>query len=349
MSDTLPPDLDIYALLQIPATATDAEIRRAYRKQSLVLHPDKNKSATAAHDFHHLKLALDVLVSPTARSAYDALRKARAAKAERTAKYDDKRRQMQRDLEEAERASSNKRRKVFDVEKQERVFQDELAKLREESERLKMERDKKVQEQQSARQQEDRVAANDGEEEDHQRLVRVKFRKGLNPALVTADLLDKAFSRYGEVENVLLGKSALVVYQTSDAAKQSVANILTSGDPIASMIKEVTLTRIKQVTSSSSTTATTTSNNISHPMGHEKESQEPKKQTSPFPPPSKPAPPPIKFSFKAPTSATDGADYESITLMRMRKIEKEKLERQIREQEARQDLEAQANIPQVIP
>ena len=345
MSDTLPPDLDIYALLQIPVAATDAEIRRAYRKQSLVLHPDKNKSATAAHDFHHLKLAFDILVSPTARSAYDTLRKAKAAKAERTAKYDDKRRQMQRDLEEAERASSNKRRKGFDVEKQERVFQDELAKLREESERLKMERDKKVQEEESPRQEEDRVAGNDGEEEDHQRLVKVKFRKGLNPALVTAELLDKAFSRYGEVENILLGKSALVVYKTSDAAKQSVANILTSGDPIASMIKEVSLTRIKQVKSSLSNTATTTPNRVSHPMAHEKECKEPKKQTSPLPPPSQSAPSPIKFSFKAPTTlATDGTDYESITLMRMRKIEKEKLERQIREQEARQDMEAQANV-----
>jgi len=341
MSDTLPPDLDIYALLQIPATATDAEIRRAYRKQSLVLHPDKNKSPNAASDFHHLKLAFDILVSPSARSAYDTLRKAKAAKAERTAKYDEKRRRMQQDLEEAEQASSNKRRKGFDVEKQERVFQDELAKLREESERLKMERDRKVQE--DLAQQEE--VTNDGEEEDHQNIVSVKFRNGLNPALVTAGLIKTAFSRYGEIENVFLRKSALVVYKTSDAAKQSVANILTSGDSIVSMIKKVTLTSFTPATSIPQQTTIATSNGVSHPMEHKKERQERKERTSPLPAPSQSTSPSIKFSFKAPTTlATDGADYESITLTRMRKIEKEKLERQIREQEARHDMEPQTSV-----
>jgi len=43
-----------------------------------------------------------------------------------------------------------------------------------------------------------------------------------------------------------------------------------------------------------------------------------------------------KFSFKPPPIVNaNGADYESITLMRMRKIAKEKLEKEIREQEIR--------------
>jgi DnaJ homolog subfamily C member 17 len=333
MSDLLPPDLDIYALLQIPSTATDAEIRRAYRKQSLILHPDKNKSPTAAQDFHRLKLAFDVLVSPTARTHYDNLRKAKAAKAERTAKYDDKRRQMQKDLEEAEQASSNKRRKV-DVEEQERLFVTELAKLREESERLKREWDRKVEEE-LARQEEERVPDNAADaDDDGERTVKVKFWKGIDRGVLTADLLDKVFSRYGEVENVLLGKSALVVFRSVDSAEDCVARILKSGDPIVSMIKEVTLSSPKAM-----------SNRAPPRKVDANKSQEPSKQTSPSHITTQSAPPPIKFSFKASTTlATDGVDYESITLMRMRKIEKERLEREIRDREAREDMEGQANV-----
>ena len=43
-------------------------------------------------------------------------------------------------------------------------------------------------------------------------------------------------------------------------------------------------------------------------------------------------PPPTK----APTSSVAGLDYESLTLMRLRQAERERLEREILEQEARE-------------
>ncbi len=46
------------ALLDIPSlmvqTASDADIRRAFRTRSLELHPDKNDAPTAETDFRHL-------------------------------------------------------------------------------------------------------------------------------------------------------------------------------------------------------------------------------------------------------------------------------------------------------
>jgi DnaJ homolog subfamily C member 17 len=325
MSETLPPNLDLYAVLRALPSATAAEIRSAYRKQAVLLHPDKNKSPTADHDFYILNEAFKILESPSARAAYDALRKAKAAKAERTAKYDDKRRQMQRDLEAAERESSNKRRRVdgegSGVEAEERAFQMELEKLRQESERLKAERDRKRQEE-LARQ--EVLAEQDNEaiaEDAHAgRTVKIKFRKGVDRGTLTAELLGRTFSRYGEVENVLLRKSALIVFQDGEAALDAVSRIMTSGDPIVSQIKQVSLVSPVPLASSNGTAQSTTEKK-DEPRIEKSTGEVPVRTTN--------------FSFKAPTIlATGGVDYESITLMRMRKLEKEKLEREIREQEA---------------
>src|SRR5579862_9830379 len=47
-SDSLPPDFDIYTFLDLTPTANTSQIRKAYRLKSLLYHPDKNPSPTAA-------------------------------------------------------------------------------------------------------------------------------------------------------------------------------------------------------------------------------------------------------------------------------------------------------------
>jgi DnaJ homolog subfamily C member 17 len=246
MADTLPPNVDLYDILKTSPSSTDSELRHAYRKRAVVLHPDKNKSPTADADFNVLRIAFDVLISPTARAAYDALRKAKAAKAERMAKYDDKRRQMLRDLEEAERESSNKRRRVdgerAHVESEEHAFQMELAKLQEESERLKAERDRKLQEELAKQEEAERIQHKDEDlDEEAECTVKIKFKSKADQETLTAELLGHVFSRYGDVENVLLRNSALVVFYDSEAAMNAVSSIFSNGHPIVSQMKRVTL------------------------------------------------------------------------------------------------------------
>jgi hypothetical protein len=141
---------------------------------------------------------------------------------------------------------------------------------------------------------------------------------------LTAELLGRVFSWYGEVENVLLRKSALVVFQNGEAAQDAVSRIFTSGDPIVSQIKQLALV------SAAPSNGAPLSTGITKTEGPRVEKSaveaQPLRTTN--------------FSFKPPTTmATGGVDYESITLMRMRKLEKERLEREIQEQEARQDME----------
>lgn len=52
---------DYYKILGIQRTANDGEIRKAYHKQALRYHPDKNKSPQAEEIFKQVAKAYEVL------------------------------------------------------------------------------------------------------------------------------------------------------------------------------------------------------------------------------------------------------------------------------------------------
>ncbi|KAJ6144815.1 hypothetical protein N7470_008710 [Penicillium chermesinum] len=99
---------DFYALLDIPSTASDAEIRRAYRRTALKYHPDKiaNPVQQDFEKFHLLQIANDVLSDPAVRTLYDNAREARMRKQREREMLDATKRQMRDDLEARERAGA---------------------------------------------------------------------------------------------------------------------------------------------------------------------------------------------------------------------------------------------------
>jgi len=65
---------DPYAILGISASATDAEVRAAYRRLVQRHHPDHNGgSREAARRFEEVQEAYEVLRDPEKRAAYDQL------------------------------------------------------------------------------------------------------------------------------------------------------------------------------------------------------------------------------------------------------------------------------------
>jgi len=99
---------DFYALLDIPPTAGDAEIRRAYRRTALKYHPDKIANPTPAdlEKFHLLQVAYDVLSDPAVRQLYDNAREARERKRREAEMMDAAKRKMREELEARERAGA---------------------------------------------------------------------------------------------------------------------------------------------------------------------------------------------------------------------------------------------------
>lgn len=65
--------LDYYAVLGVPRTATDAEIKKAFRKLARQYHPDVNKEPTAESRFKEINEAYEVLSDPDKRKRYDTL------------------------------------------------------------------------------------------------------------------------------------------------------------------------------------------------------------------------------------------------------------------------------------
>ncbi|TCD69660.1 hypothetical protein EIP91_006677 [Steccherinum ochraceum] len=61
-----------YSWLDVSPSATTSEIAKAYRKKSMVLHPDKNQGVRNAHDrFSRLGVVSKILRDPETRKRYD--------------------------------------------------------------------------------------------------------------------------------------------------------------------------------------------------------------------------------------------------------------------------------------
>lgn len=63
--------MDYYNILELDKSASDEDIKKAYRKMALKYHPDKNKSDNAEEKFKNINKAYEVLSDHQKRSNYD--------------------------------------------------------------------------------------------------------------------------------------------------------------------------------------------------------------------------------------------------------------------------------------
>jgi DnaJ-class molecular chaperone len=67
---------EFYELLGVSRDASEAEIKKAYRKLAMEYHPDRNSSPEAEARFKEITEAYEVLRDPQKRAAYDRYGKA---------------------------------------------------------------------------------------------------------------------------------------------------------------------------------------------------------------------------------------------------------------------------------
>ncbi|XP_055715420.1 dnaJ homolog subfamily B member 14-like [Phlebotomus papatasi] len=62
---------NLYEILDVSTTSTNQEIRKAFKKLALVLHPDKNHAPGAHEAFVKAQNAMNILTDPEKRTTYD--------------------------------------------------------------------------------------------------------------------------------------------------------------------------------------------------------------------------------------------------------------------------------------
>lgn len=250
---------DSFRVLSLPPTATEAEIKKAYRKLSLRYHPDKAGKDVdpikAAARFHEINLAYETLMDPAARARAVQRNAEDAAKRERQEQYQGRRRQMADELERNEQQALRKRQEA-DQAARERIAK--IAELQAESRRLirrkQQEADDKTRQTNEAaaekRRKEEERAKTEIEPELHplDKTVRVQFPTSQLPQLtasasgllaapsdpLTTPLAKTLQCQFGELEHLQFqlpasGKKikrelmALATFKTLASAWQAVA------------------------------------------------------------------------------------------------------------------------------
>ncbi|KAF5350869.1 hypothetical protein D9758_010501 [Tetrapyrgos nigripes] len=368
---SLDEDVNPYELLDLKTEATDPEIRKAYRQRSLKVHPDRNpNNPDAARLFHELTQAYELLLDPLRRLALDTKLRAKQARAERFKGYDNKRKHMLEELEEREREFKKSK---LEKQKQEAAQYQEAEKIKDEGRRMREERQKQMEqevEDQKTKQRQAEAELEPPALEPTDTAVRIKYTLSDHPDLTTPTAIASLFAQFGEID----ADSLVVSLKPPKKAPQKppkhgtalipfkkigdgFAAVCASGRPernlkgievgwiggkepqIFGWLRKMGKLGPPNESGSGSTKTTTLSSGLA---------SETVTQEKALPPQAKTRADASTFS-SFPTSFPDfssapvetqpspaGLDYESLTLMRLRQAERQRLEREILEQEEKE-------------
>uniref|UniRef100_A0A0K8TM17 DnaJ homolog subfamily C member 17 n=1 Tax=Tabanus bromius TaxID=304241 RepID=A0A0K8TM17_TABBR len=218
-------NIDFYGLLELDQTATEAEVRKAYRRKALQCHPDKNPdNPRAAELFHELSKALEILTDKAARNAYDKVLSAKKAAEIRNRQLDSKRQKLKADLEKREKEASTRGQFFSPAKTAEETLRDEIERLRKEGSKLLEE------EQELMRNQiREELLRKETSFDSSKHRIKIKWKAGKTDpdnGNYNEDSLRKYLQKYGEIVALVLSSkkngSALVEFKTAEAAEMAV-------------------------------------------------------------------------------------------------------------------------------
>ncbi|KAI0322883.1 DnaJ domain-containing protein [Amylostereum chailletii] len=354
-------EVNPYELLGIQTEATEGEIKTAYRQRSLKVHPDRNRgNPDAARKFHELNQAYELLLDPLRRLALDAKIRVVEARKQRFSKYDAKRKNLLEELEERERAFK-KAKTEKDV--AERTRTREAEKIKEEGRRLREDREKEVQRREEEAEKAAAAAIAELQPPPLGQLdttIRLKYFLSAHPDLTTPEALAIYLASFGttDVNSIVLSlkpskkaphkppktATALVPFHrigdahaavcASGRTERKMEDIVVSwagGEEPAILGWLKKMGKLDDQPSEKEVSTSTPDAIPGSLPQHSRSKASTETPFSSFPSafPDLPTSNPSALSANAP-----GLDYETLTLMRLRQAERERMEREILEQEA---------------
>ena len=342
---------DFYALLGVTTfDAEDSEIKRAYRKASLLVHPDKHPDdAEAADKFIRLGIARDILLDVKLKTEYDRQRQRKREKALQDELLDGKRRKMKEDLERREREGfANLKRKrtqeMGEAEKREmdiqRLAEDGKRRRKEHQERLEKQRQEEEASfmEPSPEAETKPQAPAPGQTAEIDRTIKVRFVREGELAGWDKDKVSSMFAKYGEIDSIVMGKdkkvripgekhkkmtaTVFIVYTRLDHAHAAAVD----GKADWPLLESITwASKEPEIKSPMNATFSAPSTPVATPNKSFRASFGPGSGIG-----SIPGTPKFSFSPKTPS-------LEEVTMMRLKQAEKKRLEEQIRKQEAAEE------------
>ncbi|KAJ7666017.1 hypothetical protein DFH06DRAFT_1040787 [Mycena polygramma] len=350
------PDAEVnpYELLELKLECTEQEIRTAYRQTSRKVHPDRNRNDPDAcmlsRKFHELTQSYELLLDPLRRLALDAKLRVKAARDERFKSYDNKRKNMVNELEERERAFKKAK---MEQQRDEATRWQETEKIKDEGRRLREERENELRK----REAETRQATEDDMEapslDPLDTTIRLKFKLSAHPTLTTPAALAALLAPFGATDADSIVISSKTPKKSADKPPKHTTALVPFkqiGDAFAAVCASGRADRgldgievgwvggkepqilgwLKKMGKLSAQPPPPASTPARTPGPAQLPQTAPSASASPFSsfPTSFPDLP------SEPKAAAPGIDYEALTLMRLRQAERERLEREILEQEA---------------
>jgi DnaJ family protein C protein 17 len=210
---------DLYKFFDLDETSTIEQIKKAYRKLALVLHPDKNldNKEEAEKKFIELGKAFEILSDDKAKAAYDAVLRNKKQRQEKLNKLDERSKKFKQDLEAREnlaKSSTIKKTAGNDEEQLKR----EIERLRREGSKILEAEMNRINEEISLK---SKVAAKMAATETYR--LKIKWKSTTDEHKFTdVELLKYLFGKYGDIECVLLNSKktgALIEFKTINGAR----------------------------------------------------------------------------------------------------------------------------------
>ncbi|ESO04162.1 hypothetical protein HELRODRAFT_124201, partial [Helobdella robusta] len=215
---------DLYELLDVPQLSCEDLVKKAYKKQALKLHPDKNpNNSKAVEQFQLLQKVYEFFLDPIKKNEYDSVIRAREQAEKKKKEMDVNRKRFAEKLI-ADEARAKKQRLEEDVFKQ----QEELRKRAE----LKAEMEREaVEERERLKRKQMKESKMREDENNGGYNVKIKWKLSQDYDY-DENVLRKIFSRYGVVKELIFSgnKKGLCLVQYS-GQEQALASLDEVGLP----------------------------------------------------------------------------------------------------------------------